>query len=130
MTIAPPVSEQELEQRASKLAGLTLGALAQRLGRDVPSDLRRAKGFVGGLLEEALGATAKSRAVPDFEALGVELKSIPVNRKGVPVETTFVCTIPLLEVGDLEWEHSRVRSKLARVLWIPVLGEREIAPAD
>lgn len=128
--ISPPQSESELWSRASALAGLSLGDLAAELKRPVPADLRRAKGWVGVLLEEALGATAKSKAGPDFERLGVELKSVPVTRAGVPLETTFVCTIPILQIGDVEWRESRVYRKLRRVLWVPVLGEREVPVAE
>jgi DNA mismatch repair protein MutH len=45
------------------------------------------------------------------------------------VESTFVCTVALREIGDTEWSGSRVRRKLARVLWVPVEGERQIAVA-
>jgi DNA mismatch repair protein MutH len=45
---------------------------------------------------------------------------------GAPVESTFVCTIPLTEIGQVEWADSRVRRKLSRVLWVPVEGERQI----
>lgn len=123
---APPESEQELLRRAAAVAGLTLGELSARLGVPVPPDLRRAKGFVGGLLERALGASAASRALPDFPELGIELKTLPVDGSGAPLESTFVCTIPLTEIGDVEWADSRVRRKLARVLWVPVEGERSI----
>ena len=116
----PPESERELVERAEAIAGLSLGTLAARLGQDVPADLRRAKGWVGTLMEAALGATAGSRDEPDFPGLGIELKTIPVDAAGHPRETTFVCTITLQEMGDQEWERSRVRRKLARVLWIPV----------
>jgi DNA mismatch repair protein MutH len=92
--------------------------------------LRRAKGFVGGLLERALGASAGSRALPDFPELGIELKTLPVDRAGAPVESTFVCTIPLTEIGQVEWADSRVRRKLSTVLWIPVEGERQIPVAE
>lgn len=129
-SVVAPVSEQELLQRARALAGSSLAELAARLGSAVPSDLRRAKGWVGGLMERALGASAGSRAVPDFEALGVELKTLPVTPDGRPVESTFVCTIELTEIGDVEWQHSRVHHKLARVLWLPVEGERSIAVAE
>lgn len=122
----PPRTESELLERARALAGLSLGELASRLGLEAPSDLRRAKGFTGQLVERALGATAASRAAPDFEALGIELKTLPVDSRGRPCESTFVTTIPLTEIGDVEWEHSRVRLKLARVLWMPVEGERSI----
>jgi DNA mismatch repair protein MutH len=105
-----------------------LGALAARFGVPVPADLRRRKGFAGELLERALGAVAASRSGPDFPALGVELKSLPVGSQGLPLESTFVCTLPLGRVGDLEWRVSPVRRKLESVLWVPVQGQREIAP--
>jgi DNA mismatch repair protein MutH len=123
----PPATEAELLARAAELAGLSLAELAARFSAEVPADLRRAKGFVGGLFERALGATAGSRALPDFPELGIELKTLPVDRAGVPVESTFVCTIPLTEIGVVEWADSRVRRKLSKVLWVPVEGERRIA---
>jgi DNA mismatch repair protein MutH len=122
--VHPPATPEELFARARALAGLNLAQLAAREGAVVPPDLRRAKGWVGGLFEQALGATAKSRAVPDFEALGIELKTLPVSLDGRPIETTFVCTIPLLEMGRTEWEQSGVYKKLRRVLWVPVEGTR------
>ncbi len=122
-----PTSEAELVARAAALAGRTLGELAVELGVAVPPDLRRAKGFAGQLLERALGATAGSRAEPDFPALGVELKTIPVDERGRPCESTFVCTIDSVAIGAVEWERSLVRCKLLRVLWVPVEGSRALA---
>lgn len=122
--MTPPATREELLGRARALAGLTFGELARRLSVDVPPDLRRAKGWAGTLLEMALGATARSRAAPDFETLGVELKTLPVDARGRPLETTFVCTIPLTEMAQVEWEQSRVLRKLRCVLWIPVDGTR------
>lgn len=126
MTVTPPATELELLTRAQALAGMTLAELAQRCELPVPPDLRRAKGFVGGLVERLLGASAGSRAVPDFPELEIELKTLPVDRAGAPLESTFVCTIPLVEIGDVEWAASRVRRKLAHVLWMPVQGDRDI----
>ncbi|HEY4105869.1 MAG TPA: DNA mismatch repair endonuclease MutH [Polyangiaceae bacterium] len=127
--IAPPADEVELMARARALSGLTLAQIAERFALSAPADLRRAKGFVGALLERALGASAGSRAQPDFEALGIELKTLPVDARGRALESTFVCTIPLHEIGEVEWTLSRVRRKLQRVLWVPVEGERNIAVA-
>ncbi len=89
----------------------------------VPPDLRRAKGWPGQLLEIALGATASSRAQPDFPHLGIEMKSVPVDERGRPREGTYVCTAPLSLNGLGSWEDSWLRRKLRRVLWIPLLGE-------
>jgi len=127
--ISGPRDEQELALAARALAGRSLGDVAREHGLACPADLRRAKGFVGSLVERALGARAGSRSGPDFPELGIELKTLPVDERGRPVESTFVCTIPLLRVADLEWENSPVRAKLARVLWVPVEGDRQTAPA-
>ncbi|MCK6549705.1 DNA mismatch repair endonuclease MutH [Myxococcota bacterium] len=120
MSLAGPSSEAELLARARAIAGRTFEWLAAEQGRDVPEDLRRAKGWVGQLVETALGATASTRPTPDFDVLGVELKTIPIDRDGRPRESTYVCTAPLAEIARVEWEASPIRAKLARVLWIPV----------
>lgn len=116
----PPNTEAALLDAAQGLAGRSLAYLAEGLGRPVPADLRRHKGWVGQLIEAALGCVAGSAAGPDFPRLGIELKTIPIDAEGVPRETTFVCTAPLMALGQLSWTESPVRKKLARVLWIPV----------
>lgn len=119
-----PATLAELLRRADELAGRTFADIAGAAGVAVPPDLRRAKGWPGELMERTLGAGARSRPHPDFEELGVELKTLPVDPSGKPVETTFVCTIPIREMADVEWEQSRVRRKLRRVLWLPIEGDR------
>ncbi len=125
---APPTSEAELMVRASAIAGMRLGQLARQWNVAVPADLRREKGWVGQLVERALGASAASLAEPDFQLIGVELKTIPLDSRGRPRESTYVSTVPLEnEALAQRWEHSWVRRKLARVLWIPVEGDNTIA---
>lgn len=126
--IAPPRDETELLQRAQRLAGLSLGQLATGLGTAVPADLRRHKGWVGQLIEQALGATAASQAAPDFEAIGVELKTVPVDGRGLPRESTYVCTVPLAAGAEI-WEECWLRRKLARVLWLPVEADKAVSLA-
>lgn len=130
-----PKTEDELLERCRGIAGRTLAELAERVGWRVPSETRRAKGFAGQLLEECLGATAKSKSVPDFERIGVEMKSIPVSPTGTPVESTYVSTTTLVDHLELSWHESRVRKKLLRVLWVPLqsrpipLAERRVGNA-
>ncbi len=122
-----PSSEAELLGRARALAGRPLGWLAEQHAQPVPADLRRAKGWVGHLIERGLGATAGSRAGPDFAALGVELKTVPISRRGLPRESTFVTTLAPRALLDEAWAGSPPRQKLARVLWVPVEGCPSIA---
>ena len=124
--VSPPQNEAELLARASALAGYTLGELAQRIAWPVPRDLKRDKGWVGMLLERYLGASAGSKPEQDFADIGVELKTIPIDAAGRPLETTFVCVAPLTGNSGVTWINSHVRHKLHRVLWVPVEGDRAI----
>ncbi|MCU6663930.1 DNA mismatch repair endonuclease MutH [Silvania hatchlandensis] len=121
-----PETEAALLQQAQRLAGYSLGELAALAGLPIPADLKRDKGWIGVLLELWLGASAGSKPEQDFAALGVELKTIPVDSQGRPLETTFVCVAPLTGNTGITWESSHVRHKLKRVLWMPVEGDRAI----
>ncbi|WP_417439170.1 DNA mismatch repair endonuclease MutH [Idiomarina sp.] len=125
-----PQSIDELFQRAAALAGRTFADLAAETGLQVPKDLRRDKGWVGQLLELQLGATAGSKPTQDFPELGVELKTLPVTPDGEPLETTFVCTAPLVNIQGVQWATSNVRNKLQQVLWLPIDGRREVPLAE
>lgn len=121
-----PTSEQELLDRCYQLAGLTLAELAAMHRIELPVDLRREKGIVGQLLEVALGASAGSKAEPDFPHLQIELKTIPVDEQGRPLESTYVCVAPMTGFTLERFEDSWVYRKLSRVLWVPVLASRQI----
>ena len=124
--IDSPQTERELMERATQLAGLSIYQLAERAGVAVPQDLAAKKGWVGQLLELNLGANAGSQAIPDFPHLGIELKTIPIDERGYPKESTYISIVPLRDIDHLTWVNSEVRSKLIRVLWIPVEAENSI----
>lgn len=123
----PPQSEAELMQRAAALAGHTLADVAARLGQKTPANFDHNKGWGGQLLEHWLGATAGSQAQPDFPDLGIELKTLPINGQGRPLESTYVCTVDLQPASG-GWQASVVWHKLRRVLWLPLVSERGAAP--
>ncbi|QBL10925.1 DNA mismatch repair endonuclease MutH [Rheinheimera sp. D18] len=125
-----PVSLVELQLRSNALAGLTLGQIAAQLQLPVPANLQKDKGWVGQLLEQVLGASAGSKAEPDFPHLGVELKTLPIDRHGKPLESTYVCVAPLTGIAGQQWHESWVCRKLQHVLWVPILAERQIPLAE
>lgn len=127
---AAPRSLRELEVRAQALAGRTIGELAAGLAVALPASLVRAKGFVGQLVEAALGADPDAADAPDFPELGVELKTVPVGASGRPAESTFVCSIAMAGLDREEWESSRLRKRLRHVLWVPVDSARRAGLAE
>jgi DNA mismatch repair protein MutH len=130
---SPPNDERELVERARALAGRSVEEIGRRHGLSVSGSAVSTKGKVGELVERALGATGGSSATWDFPSLRVELKTIPIDERGVPRESTFVCAVSLLDAARAEWETSWVRAKLARVLWVPIVvradGSRRIGEA-
>lgn len=122
----PPKSISELEQRIDLIAGLTLGEIAQQLEVQVPENYLLEKGWGGQLIEAFLGATAGNLPEPDFQHIGVELKTIPISPEGKPLETTFVCVAPLTGETGVTWPHSTVYKKLKHVLWVPIISPKEL----
>ena len=121
--------------RAHCLAGRTLGELARELRFSLGDAAVRTKGKAGELLERALGAgpvagraaAGDSASLLDFPHLGVELKTVPVDERGRPRESTFVCALPLGHADAMEWRGSWVRRKLSHVLWFPILTREHAA---
>lgn len=126
MKPTPPQSEQQLMERCQTIAGRTVFEIAEHHGFPVPQNLLRDKGWIGQLLEYTLGASAGSRPEPDFPHLGVELKTLPIDQNGKPLETTYISITPLIGVNGLKWEQSAVYKKLKRVLWVPIVAEKSI----
>ena len=100
------------------------------MGLAVPATTRRGKGWTGTVIEHALGANAGSLPEPDFRLISVELKTIPIGVSRRPLESTYVCTVPLAGDAAPGWHESNVRRKLARVLWVPFEGDRAIVLPD
>ena len=123
LTRGPFGTRDALLTAARGLAGYTVAELAHAVCQGLPADPLRDKGFIGRVAERALGLHELIGAPPsaaDFGALGVELKTLPVNRELRPRESTFVCYVQLAQLVEIPWERSRVAEKLARVLFLPV----------
>ena len=128
--VQPPLSESELESRVAELSGKSLAQLANEVQWPKPEKLRHNKGWIGQLLECLLGTTAGNLSEPDFQNLGIELKTIPLNADHKAKETTYVCTVPLLNHTGLQWEDSCVFKKLQKVLWIPIEARPSLTLAE
>jgi DNA mismatch repair protein MutH len=122
MVASPPGSIEELVARARALEGMRVDAVARAIGASTAGAAVRTKGRSGEILERALGATGGSSRVVDFPDLGVELKTIPVDVRGAPIESTYVCTLTLGDAETQEWQTSWVRAKLERVLFVPLIA--------
>ena len=86
-----------------------------------PSALR-----ISGSALRASRRCAGNQPVPEFVDLGVELKTLPVNRDGKPYESTYVGAVPLLDADELDWHSSSARRKQRRVRWVPILAEPDL----
>jgi DNA mismatch repair protein MutH len=126
---------EALLAHARALVGVELGELADGLGLPVPAGRVRTKGWSGQILEHELGVAPGGARGPDFAALGVELKTVPVDGALAPLESTAVCQIDPIAIAAEDWQGSYVRRKLARVLFVALevpdgarsVGERRVA---
>jgi DNA mismatch repair protein MutH len=121
-----PKTEAELLERCSLIEGMTFAQLGAAIGAVIPDHSQQRKGWIGQLLEPVLGTDAGNLAEPDFRALGVELKTLPIGASGAPAESTYITSIPLLTIHQQTWHSSECYAKLKRVLWVPLEGDTKI----
>lgn len=108
------------------MSGLTLLDLAQQTHSALPKSAASGKGWVGQHVEKFLGATAGSKAEPDFPHLGIELKTLPLSANGQVQESTYVCHIQLMKLNQQSWSDAWVHKKLQHVLWVPYEASKSI----
>ena len=122
----PAETLEALLAHARALVGVELSELADALGLPVPVGNVRTKGWSGQVIEQELGAVVGGARGPDFAALGVELKTVPVRETLEPLESTAVCQIDPVAIAADAWETSYVREKLRRVMFVAL----DIPPDD
>ncbi|MDX2021421.1 MAG: MutH/Sau3AI family endonuclease [Deltaproteobacteria bacterium] len=130
---------RDLLAHARSLVGARLADIADALGLPVPVGNVRTKGWSGQIIERELGGTEETSHGPDFAALGIELKTVPVDAAWRPMESTAVCVIDPITIAGESWQTSYVHQKLQRVLWIGLkvpgrgsafsVGDREVCAA-
>lgn len=125
-----PTTLDELKSRLERIKGFTLGELASALDLPCPTNSTKAKGYAGELVELLLGADANNLPVPDFTHLGIELKTMPINRDFEPLETTYLCHAPLTSVRGIDFFSSVLYAKVRMILFVFILAEREMNLPD
>lgn len=125
-SIHSPLDLETLKKRVAAINNKSLAEIATALNITAPLNLKIAKGWIGQLIEQALGATAGSKAIHDFPELKIEMKTIPVNHAFQSIESTYICTAPIN--ADLtSWEESWICRKLQHVLWIPIEYNQQLS---
>ncbi|WP_246128499.1 DNA mismatch repair endonuclease MutH [Pleionea sediminis] len=128
--ITPPKTTKELMTRAESLAGFKLSNIAEKYAAQLPETLKLEKGWIGQFIEFILGASSGSLPQPDFPNLGIELKTIPIDETGKPLESTYVSVVHLINNQGETWENSLVKRKLNHVLWVPIISTKNLAIKD
>lgn len=115
------LDEKQLLKTLKYLNNFTLGEIASQLSIRLPKNLKKDKGFVGKLIEMYLGLRVNNKIEQDLPNLGIELKTISLERKKVPSSKVFICSVPLIRNTGLIWENSYFYKKIKKIIWIPVL---------
>jgi len=100
--------------------GLLAAARALAGRRVAHAEIVANKGGVGVAVERALGLKPRFDDIDDPVA-GVELKTLPVSAAGAVNEDTYVTMASIESLARETWATSRVRKKLACVLFVPVV---------
>lgn len=127
-----PYDVDSIVEYASLLKGRTLREMIDVDELDEP---HRRRGSFGNAVEEYyFRYDINSDSRPDFDEVGLELKTTPVKRnaKGelVAKERLVLTMIDYMDVVDEDFEHSHLLEKASDILLITYLYEPDVSPLD
>lgn len=127
-----PYDVDSIVEYASLLKGRTL---REMIDVDELDDPHRRRGSFGNAVEEYyFRYDINSDSRPDFDEVGLELKTTPVKRnaKGelVAKERLVLTMIDYMDVVDEDFEHSHLLEKASDILLITYLYEPDVSPLD
>lgn len=116
--------EAELIRHAATIAGHKACDVASAVGQAAYNDAPTAAGKtgVGHLVEFYMGRRPNPRAEPDIAELGVEIKILPIKRKGASFAVKEPTSLTMIDYRTLineAWAAAPVQHKLNRILWFP-----------
>lgn len=109
---------------ARRLKGVRLGDVVNLLGRSELPTRRKAaasKSETGAIIEAWFGIDANPSPEPDFEEARIELKTVPLVKRGrqfTVKERTSLSMIDYMALPKEEWKTASVRKKLDRILFV------------
>lgn len=122
-------SYNEVRQALDPVVGVPFKDLAPVIGVDFPSDPRKRKAAGAKVVESLLRIAQNSIPMPDLEALGTEVKTIPLNTLSTPREWTKVTSFSLVKTKEQsEFRRSSVFKKLRSILFVPIMKANNDSP--
>ncbi len=100
--------------------GKSIAELREELG--VTSSLS-AKNYVEVITRAALGV--KTRHIEEFDKAGIKMKTIRLQRNGIPKESMSFSSFRFRELAEEEWETSTLRERLSQRFFFVVFKEDE-----
>lgn len=118
----------DLIKKAKSITGCNIDDVAKKIKYKITKKDEKNKGLIGQIIEKYFGVYSNNKVDCDFPNIGIELKTIPINKyNGFPKENTFVSMAPLTKNTGVLWENSYVCKKLSSVLWIPIENNLKVS---
>ncbi|QJC30583.1 MutH/Sau3AI family endonuclease [Enterobacteriaceae endosymbiont of Neohaemonia nigricornis] len=104
------------------IIGYSITDIAKFLNYPIPINIKYNKGFAGQLIEYYLiGRHINNKYHQDFEHLGIEIKTITINKNFNVLNDSYICTCSLFKNNNMFWNTSILYKKLSIILWIPII---------
>ncbi|QJC33052.1 MutH/Sau3AI family endonuclease [Enterobacteriaceae endosymbiont of Donacia semicuprea] len=115
-------NEKMLLLRAQLIKGFNIIDIARWLDYKIPKNIKEDKGIIGKLIEFYLiGKNSYNRLSKDLPYLGIEIKTLTINKKNKVINDNFICSFSLINEKNFIFYKSKLYNKLLKILWIPII---------
>ncbi|QJC32252.1 hypothetical protein GJT89_02045 [Enterobacteriaceae endosymbiont of Donacia versicolorea] len=114
--------EKMLLLRAQLIKGFNIIDIARWLNYKIPKNINKDKGIMGKLIEFYLiGKHQNNKSNQDLPYLGIEIKTITINKKNKVINDNFICSFSLINENNFLFYKSKLYNKISKILWIPII---------
>ncbi|RIY34978.1 MutH/Sau3AI family endonuclease [Psittacicella gerlachiana] len=125
-----PTSLGQLLTYCQQICGKSIEEISHKHNVEMIYSLHENRGWLGNLIEIALGATAGSKPTQDFINLGIELKTLAIATNGKAKSDIFISSLPINKFMLQNWQTSHVLYKLKKILFVPIEYNPDISLAQ
>jgi DNA mismatch repair protein MutH len=123
-------SFRDLVQRIDQFVGIPFEELGELFGIPYTGSAVRNRGWAGNVVHAMLLEEPDNDSGPDLKAHGIEVKGLPIDKRGRVLEPTSVGAINYDEVARTDWWESKAFHKLRAILFVPIVKYETTRPQD
>lgn len=116
-------TEMSLKEKLQDIFEPYIGMRVDEIEKQLEVDLGTSKQYLNILANEIMGVDSEDN-IEEFNKAGIKIKTMRLNRKGIPIESLSLPTFDYIELKESDWLHSELYERLENTKYFFVIFDK------